>query len=105
MAIEPTGLSTTKLNVNESGTNGKAKSTPEVNEKNQNKPAINNLVDTVTLTASAEKLLALKEKLSDVPEIDSERVNQIRSAIESGNYNIDTAKVADKFLDFEKSLP
>ena len=105
MTIEPTGLPSAKLTLNESGSSKQAKGTRESGEQSQNGSVANNLVDKVTLTASAEQLLALEEKLNDVPEIDTQRVNQIRDAIEKGNYKIDATKVAGKFLDFEKSLP
>ncbi len=103
MAIEPTSPSTTNINTS-SGSNKTSSVQSDTTDKNTSKSANKILADAVTLTATAEKLKALEEKLAAVPEVDSERVAQIREAISSGQYKIDTESTAEKFLNFEKSL-
>lgn len=44
---------------------------------------------------------AIEERLRDLPEVDSERVAQIRQAIAQGNYSVDSTRIADKLLNLE----
>ena len=103
MAIEPTGPSTTNINTS-SGSSQTTDVKTDALDKNKNKSVNNTTADAVTLTATAEKLKALEEKLAAVPEVDSERVAQLREAINTGQYKIDAESTAEKLIDFEKSL-
>ena len=103
MAIEPTGPSTTNINTS-SGSSQTTSVQADAIDKNKNNSIDKVLTDAVTLSATAEKLKAIEEKLAAVPEVDSDRVAQIREAINSGQYKIDSESTAEKFLDFEKSL-
>jgi len=103
MAIEPTGPSTTNINTS-SGSSQTTDVKTEALDKNKNKSVINTTADAVTLTATAEKLKALEEKLAAVPEVDSERVAQLREAINTGQYKIDAESTAEKLIEFEKLL-
>jgi negative regulator of flagellin synthesis FlgM len=58
----------------------------------------------VQLTDSALRLAALERALADVPEIDMQRVAELRDAIESGSYAVDARKLADKLLELEQAL-
>lgn len=60
--------------------------------------------DTVALTSRAQLLERLEKSLQSLPAIDSERVAEIRSAIESGDYEIDAKAIADAMLRFERTL-
>lgn len=60
--------------------------------------------DVFTITASAAQLQAAERRLKEVPVVDQERVDRIRSAIQSGEYKIDPAKIADKFIKLETAL-
>jgi len=62
------------------------------------------LTDLVTITPSAANLQAAERSMKAVPVIDVERVEQIRNAIKNGEYEIDAAKIADKFISLESSL-
>jgi negative regulator of flagellin synthesis FlgM len=60
--------------------------------------------DTVTLTPAAQQLNQLQETIANQPVVDTQRVEQIRSAIEGGHFQIDPVKVAEKLMQFEESL-
>lgn len=56
----------------------------------------------VKLSSQAQQLQAIEERLRDLPEVDSERVAQIRQAISDGSYQADSARIADKLLALEE---
>ena len=60
--------------------------------------------DTVQLTDRAQLLERLEQSLKSLPAVDSQRVSEIRTAIENGNYEIDASAVADAMLRFERAL-
>ncbi|GAA6131676.1 flagellar biosynthesis anti-sigma factor FlgM [Halopseudomonas sabulinigri] len=55
----------------------------------------------VSLSQQAQQLQAIEERLRELPEVDSERVNQIKQAIADGSYQVDSNRIADKLLSFE----
>jgi negative regulator of flagellin synthesis FlgM len=61
-------------------------------------------VDTVEITESARQMAALAQAVKDTPEVDSKRVAALQQAIESGQYSIDPARIADGIVQFEKNL-
>jgi len=42
---------------------------------------------------------------SGAPVVNEDRVAAIKAAVQSGNYQVDSAKVAQKIIQFEKHLP
>lgn len=60
--------------------------------------------DKVSLTSTAAKLKALEQKLSKQPDVDMDKVSQIKSAISDGKYNVDPHQVADKMMNFEEKF-
>ena len=62
------------------------------------------VTDIVTITSSAVNLHAAEKEMKAVPVIDVEKVEQIRNAIKNGEYEVDPAKIADKFVSLESSL-
>lgn len=60
--------------------------------------------DQVTLTSSARSLQKLEEALAKAPVVDSAKVATVKKAVDSGTYTIDSRRVADKLLDFERGL-
>ncbi len=60
--------------------------------------------DPVQITGSAKQLAALEQALKDQPVVDEARVAALRSAIESGTYQVDATRVADKLLRMEDQL-
>ncbi len=60
--------------------------------------------DTVNLTSSAKLLERLDKTLESLPAIDAERVAEIKSAIENGDYEIDSDAIADAMTRLDRSL-
>ena len=60
--------------------------------------------DTVELTSSAKLLERLEKSLESLPAVDSGRVEEIKTAIENGNYEIDADAIADALIRFERSF-
>ncbi len=60
--------------------------------------------DTVALSPEAQNLSRLQEKIDAAPEVDSERVAQIRQAISEGRFEINAERLAAAMLDQEDLL-
>jgi negative regulator of flagellin synthesis FlgM len=60
--------------------------------------------DHVTLTDSARSLQRIEEAIAKAPVVDSAKVSAIKQAVGSGTYQIDSGRVADKLLRFERGL-
>ncbi|PFG08432.1 MULTISPECIES: flagellar biosynthesis anti-sigma factor FlgM [unclassified Marinobacter] len=60
--------------------------------------------ENVNLSTQARDLKQLEQKLGDFPEMDDERISQIRSALEDGSYKVDAQQLAQKMLDMDKSI-
>lgn len=60
--------------------------------------------DTVNLTESAKLLAELDKTLAALPAVDSGRVDEIKSAIENGDYQIDSGAIADAMLRLDRLL-
>lgn len=57
--------------------------------------------DRVTLTDTASRLKDIEQQLNKTSSVDSARVAEVQSAINSGDYNVDADRIADKMLAFE----
>ena len=60
--------------------------------------------DTVNRTSGAKLLERLEKSLADLPPVDEARVAEVKSAIENGDYEIDSGAIAEAMLRFERSL-
>jgi len=60
--------------------------------------------DHVTLTDSARSLQKIEEAVAKAPVVDTAKVAAVKQAVSSGTYQIDTGRVADKLLQFERGL-
>ena len=60
--------------------------------------------DHVTLTDSAVQLQKLSAAVASAPVVNSGKVTQVKKAVDSGTYTVNTARVADKILGFETGL-
>ena len=60
--------------------------------------------DQVTLTDSARSLQKIEEAIAAAPVVDTAKVAAIKQAVSSGTYQIDTGRVADKLLQYERNL-
>jgi len=64
----------------------------------------NNTSDQITLTDSARLIQQLEQRLQDIPVVDIEKVNRIRENLNSGNHDISSARIAQKFSQYETLL-
>ena len=55
--------------------------------------------DKISLSGKAKEINDLKRLMNDLPEMRSDRVDALKKAIDSGNYNIDAQKIAKKILE------
>ena len=60
--------------------------------------------ENVNLSSQAKNLKQLEQKLGSYPEMDDDRIEQIRSALESGSYKVDAEKQAQKILEMDESI-
>jgi len=60
--------------------------------------------DHVTLTNSARSLQKLSEAIAQAPVLNAEKVASVKQAVSGGTYQVDSRRVADKLLEFEKGL-
>ena len=61
--------------------------------------------DHVTLTDSALQLQKLGAAVAGAPVVNVARVAEVKQAVQSGTYQVDTTRVANKILGFESGLP
>lgn len=62
-------------------------------------------VDTVELTSSARLLERLEKSLAAMPDLDTSRIEAVKTAIERGDYRIDAERIADALLRSDRELP
>ena len=60
--------------------------------------------DAVELTDTATNLQRIEARLTDVSDVDPQRVDAMRRRIESGDYRVDHEKLAQKLLKLEQDL-
>ena len=60
--------------------------------------------DVVSLTSTAETLNTLKREMGHTAPVDRQKVEAIKQALASGEYQPDPERVAQKFLEIEKAL-
>lgn len=60
--------------------------------------------DHVTLTESARALQKIEEAVAKAPVVNSQKVAAVKQAVNSGTYQVNAPRVADKILQFERGL-
>lgn len=60
--------------------------------------------DTVNLSNAAQTLQNVEKELASTPEVDSKRVERLKQEIDSGSYQINAERVAEKMLNFDNLL-
>ena len=60
--------------------------------------------DRVELSDSAKALRSVASEVSDLPAVDTQRVDDIRRAISEGRYHVDPVRLAQKFVELEQDL-
>lgn len=58
----------------------------------------------VRLTDTAANLKQAETRLADLPDVDRKRVETLRQRIESGAYEVNAGRLADRLLAFERDL-
>jgi negative regulator of flagellin synthesis FlgM len=58
----------------------------------------------VQITGTAHQLADLDQKVRDLPDVNEERVSQLRSAIEQGTYTVRPQHIADQLMSLERAL-
>jgi negative regulator of flagellin synthesis FlgM len=58
----------------------------------------------VRLTDTAANLKQIETRLADLPDVDQKRVATLRQRIESGAYEVNAGRLADRLLAFERDL-
>jgi negative regulator of flagellin synthesis FlgM len=58
----------------------------------------------VRLTDTAASLKQIESRLADTPDVDRKRVETLRQRIESGAYEVNAGRLADRLLAFERDL-
>lgn len=61
-------------------------------------------IDRVSVTDTASRLQKIEEELSAMPEINHEKVAEIKKAIADGTFSLDPQRIADKLIGFETSF-
>lgn len=70
----------------------------------QEETASSSATDTVSLTDTAARLQNLENTIAELPVVDSQRVEEIRSAISNGEYEMNLTNIADKLLGLDAEL-
>ncbi len=60
--------------------------------------------DKVSLTSTAARLKDIEQRLANQTPVDNNRINQVKSAINNGEYNVDADRVASKMIDLENAI-
>jgi negative regulator of flagellin synthesis FlgM len=60
--------------------------------------------DRISLTDSAVKLQEVSRRLAQEPSVDNRRIEQIRSELSAGTYEINADRIADRLLSQQRSL-
>ena len=58
----------------------------------------------IRLTDTATNLKQIEARVKDLPDVDRARVEALRQRIESGAYEINAGRLADRLLAFERDL-
>ncbi|MCL1129256.1 flagellar biosynthesis anti-sigma factor FlgM [Shewanella sairae] len=60
--------------------------------------------DSVSITAQAQQIQNVQTKMADMPDVDQNKINEIKAAIAEGRYKIDPEKLASNIANFENEL-
>lgn len=100
--IGPGQVNTQKSTADKSG--AAQKTQPTAAEQAKTQSSGNARGENVSLSSQAKNLKQLEQKLGSYPEMDDDRIEQIKSALENGSYKIDAEKLAQKMLEMDESI-
>lgn len=72
--------------------------TPQANAPAETMETERSQDDRVSLSDESREMQAAKDAVAASPDIRQDRVNEIKMAIESGDYQMDPAKIAEKMM-------
>ena len=71
----------------------------------ENQPAVSgNKPDSVSITPQAQQLQGAHSKMASMPEVDVQKVAEIKQAIAEGRYKVDPEKLAANIAQFEQEM-
>jgi negative regulator of flagellin synthesis FlgM len=94
------GLTSTQSNANRSRERPQP---PEANTANRDAAAKPG-GEQVELSPEAKKLQDIESNLSQLPDVDQNRVSAIKDALRDGSYSVDPARLAAKIARFELNI-
>lgn len=111
MAVEITGITTTPLSGKKTDDSA-ATSSSAISHSNQDSEnpvktlssSSDNAADKVTLTQQAKELRMIEKAVNEQTGIDSERVESLKLEIDSGRYDVNSQRVAEKLIEFESQF-
>lgn len=101
MAIDLNGLSSNQTTATR-GKGADQQRSSQVAEKGDNSTPNQAVSDTVKLSDAAQALQEAGKRLDSAPDVDAERIASIKAAIADGSYQVDSGRIADKMLQFDK---
>lgn len=102
MAIEITGLPFLgAVNSSEGSNVLVARTEPTAAQQETGRPQT---AETVTLSDFAQQLRSMENNLGALPVVDTQRVEQVKQALQDGSYDFSSELVAAKFFQFETQL-
>lgn len=102
MAININGPTQNQVGANKTQKNPETGSSGLSKSGNGTEPASSD--DVVEVSDRARVLKAVESRVSQMPDIDQDKVDRIRNAISNGEYKIDYDKLAAAFRRFETGL-
>lgn len=75
-----------------------------ISDKEAQKSALSAGNDTVHISSQAVDLRGLEAHISQLPDVDTSRVTELRNQIANGQYQINFSQVAEKILGLEADL-
>lgn len=102
MAININGPTQNQVSANKAQKNAETSASTGTKSGNGTETASNE--DVVEVSDRARILKAVESRVSQMPDIDQEKVDRIRNAISNGEYKIDYDKLAAAFRRFETGL-
>ena len=102
MAVKISSLSSGSLKG--TGSSGSAARTDETAAGHSLQKTIPGSDDSVNLTHSASELLALENRINQMPVVNAQQVEEVQRKLATGSFRIDPDSAASKFLMMELAL-
>lgn len=68
------------------------------------KPATPDAKDSVSLSSASLTISKIEAQLANISDVDAAKVEKIKAAVQSGNYQVNSEAIADKIQSEESSL-